>query len=157
DGHCTCGWQDCGSPGKHPRTPNGVYDATTDPAVIIRWWGRWPNANVGVATGAASGVIVLDVDPRHGGDDSLVDLEQQRGLVTEAHCSSAMEHVTTPCSGSAAPYGASASAKWPWWTAYAGSTGSTAGPRWQKMRSERLRRVPLGTRRAQSRARARSR
>jgi len=83
DGHCTCGWQDCGSPGKHPRTPNGLYDATTDPAVIIRWWGRWPNANVGVATGAASGVIVLDVDPRHGGDDSLVDLEQQHGLVPE--------------------------------------------------------------------------
>jgi len=83
NGHCTCGRQDCGSPGKHPRTLNGVYDATNDPAVIAGWWRIWPDANVGIATGAASGFIVLDVDPRHGGDDSLVDLECQHGLVPE--------------------------------------------------------------------------
>ncbi len=71
DGACTCGKPDCASPGKHPRTKNGLKDGTTDPAVIERWWGQWPNANIGVCTGAASGIVVLDIDPRHGGDESL--------------------------------------------------------------------------------------
>lgn len=39
------------------------------------WWRRWPQANVGVVTGEVSGVAVVDVDPRHGGDASLRDLE----------------------------------------------------------------------------------
>lgn len=68
----------CGSPGKHPRTPNGVKDATTDPAIIAGWWGRWPKAHVAIAAGA-SGLLVVDVDPRNGGDDSLADLERQHG------------------------------------------------------------------------------
>src|SRR5262249_50450164 len=34
----------CGSPGKHPRTPNGVKDATTDPATVTRWWSERPPA-----------------------------------------------------------------------------------------------------------------
>lgn len=46
---------------------------------IRRWWRRWPQANVGVVTGAVSGLVVLDVDPRHGGDDSLADLEAVHG------------------------------------------------------------------------------
>jgi hypothetical protein len=68
----------CGSPGKHPRTPNGVKDATTDPATITRWWTSWPRAHVAIAAGA-SGLLVVDVDPRNGGDDSLADLEREHG------------------------------------------------------------------------------
>ncbi|MFH1269000.1 MAG: phage/plasmid primase, P4 family [Planctomycetota bacterium] len=76
DGHCTCGKPDCHSPGKHPRTPHGCKDATTDPELITTWWRRWPDSNVAVATGAA--VIVLDVDaPR--GPESLADLEVANG------------------------------------------------------------------------------
>ena len=45
---------------------SGFYDATTDPAVIRRWWERWPDANVGLATGAAAGFVVLDVDGPEG-------------------------------------------------------------------------------------------
>ena len=71
DGQCTCGADDCQSPGKHPRSPHGLKDATADETVIEHWWAKWPNANVAVATGSASGLLVLDVDPRNGGDESL--------------------------------------------------------------------------------------
>ena len=29
------------------------------------WFRRWPDANLGIVTGAISGLVVLDVDPRH--------------------------------------------------------------------------------------------
>jgi hypothetical protein len=48
---------------------------------VRRWWRRWPDANVGVVTGAVSGLVVLDVDPRHGGDESLAVLEGIHGTL----------------------------------------------------------------------------
>jgi hypothetical protein len=39
----------------------------------------WPDANVAIATGMESGIFVLDIDPRHGGDKSLEMLENQYG------------------------------------------------------------------------------
>jgi hypothetical protein len=76
---CSCG-RDCGrAAGKHPRTPSGVRNASADEAVIRAWWERWPDANLGVATGPASGLLVLDVDPAHGGDDSLELLLARHG------------------------------------------------------------------------------
>lgn len=65
--------------GKVPRNSNGLTGATTDPAVIAGWWQRWPSANVGLRTGAASGLVVLDIDPRHGGTTTLAQLERARG------------------------------------------------------------------------------
>lgn len=62
-GRCTCGKSGC-SRGKHPRTENGFKDATTDEPTIKAWWGRWPTANIGIATGA-SGLFVVDVDVNH--------------------------------------------------------------------------------------------
>jgi putative DNA primase/helicase len=79
DGLCSCGSKNCTSPGKHPRVRNGVHDATIDPAKIAGWWRTWPDANIGLATGLCSGIWVLDVDPRHGGDDTLFALEQTYG------------------------------------------------------------------------------
>jgi putative DNA primase/helicase len=67
DGICTCGNSACASPGKHPRTAHGLKDATTDPEQIRAWWEQWPDANIGIATGAESDLVVIDVDPRHGG------------------------------------------------------------------------------------------
>jgi putative DNA primase/helicase len=63
DGHCSCdAGSDCAHPGKHPRTPNGVKDATIDRKTIKAWWNRWPDANIGIATGRMSDIFVLDVD-----------------------------------------------------------------------------------------------
>jgi hypothetical protein len=57
---CSCGDPDCGPFGKHPRTRNGLHDATTDPTQLARWWQRWPQANIGLVTGELADV--LDVD-----------------------------------------------------------------------------------------------
>lgn len=70
-GQCSCWRADCSSPAKHPRVPGGLKSATMDVATIRRWWQRWPAANVAIRTGAISGLVVVDVDPDHGGEDSL--------------------------------------------------------------------------------------
>jgi len=64
---------------KEPITPAGFHDATTSEAQIRAWWSRWPTANIGIACDARSGLLVIDVDPRNGGDDELADLERQHG------------------------------------------------------------------------------
>jgi len=76
-GACSCGRR-CSSPGKHPRTRNGVHDATTDEERIRTWWSMWPDANIGIACGP-SGIVAIDVDPRHGGDESWAELRRQIG------------------------------------------------------------------------------
>lgn len=58
--------------------PNGLKNASADLAQVFRWWERAPAANVGLVCGP-SGLVVLDVDPRNGGDDSLHELERQLG------------------------------------------------------------------------------
>lgn len=52
----------CVPGGKRPLTHHGFHDATTDPDVIEAWWRRQPQANIGVPTGTASGLVVVDVD-----------------------------------------------------------------------------------------------
>ena len=79
DGACSCSEPKCTSGAKHPLTVSGVKDATTDETFIRTWWKKFPEANIGIATGAVSGLVVLDVDPRHEGDKSLRDLEQEHG------------------------------------------------------------------------------
>jgi hypothetical protein len=68
--------------GKVPAIPKGrgYLDATTDPATISRWWGEHPDANVGVSC-VGSGLVVLDVDPRHGGDRTLAEFEERHGIL----------------------------------------------------------------------------
>jgi len=61
---------------KIPRVAHGFHAATTDLACIRAWWQEQPEANIGVPTGEASGLIVLDIDPRHGGDASLRHLQR---------------------------------------------------------------------------------
>jgi hypothetical protein len=48
---------------KKPRTKRGFKDATTDEGQVRRWWTRFPDALIGVPTGSASGLLVIDVDP----------------------------------------------------------------------------------------------
>jgi len=61
----------CRPRGKEPLVEGGFHAATTDEARIREWWRRWPAANVGVPTGAVTGWLVVDVDPRDGGDETL--------------------------------------------------------------------------------------
>lgn len=82
-GMCSCRKRDCENAGKHPRwdkelLPNGVKGASTDMEKIIQWWTKWPDANIGVATGAASGFIVLDIDPPLG-EESIEEIERAHG------------------------------------------------------------------------------
>ena len=75
-GKYSCGKPECSSPGKHPRTRRGHLDATTDERRISFWAHKWPGCNWGMATGEASGLVVIDVDGVEG-RASLADLERQ--------------------------------------------------------------------------------
>ena len=80
---CTCGNPACKDAGKHPMAklaPSGVNSATTYEHIVRHWFTTAPFANVGLATGRT---VVLDVDPRHGGDGSLEALEAQHGPLPE--------------------------------------------------------------------------
>jgi hypothetical protein len=76
DGSCDCGRTECledpTKRAKHPRTANGWKDASSDEDTIRAWWRTWPTANVGIAT--VNGLVVVDVDPRHGGDETWAAL-----------------------------------------------------------------------------------
>lgn len=80
---CTCGNTNCPSPGKHPRLPNGFKGATTDKTTLHDWFKKWPKANIGIRTGKVSGLFVIDVDPRHGGDDSLIHMKVELGNIPD--------------------------------------------------------------------------
>jgi hypothetical protein len=57
--------------------PRGLKHATTDPDVIRAWWTRRPRANIGMATGRLSGVVVVDVDLDKGSFETLAALIYQ--------------------------------------------------------------------------------
>jgi hypothetical protein len=57
----------CVPGGKQPLTPNGFHDATSSARVVHAWWERTPDANIGLPTGARTGVLVVDVDIHPGG------------------------------------------------------------------------------------------
>ena len=65
--------------GKKPLTAHGVHDATNDFAAFRQLVGSATDFNIGVATGSASGVVVIDIDRRHGGDRELAKLKQRLG------------------------------------------------------------------------------
>src|SRR3954462_12897004 len=50
EGRCSCRKPACDRKGKHPRTPKGFKEATTDPRQIEEWWADWPDANIGGRT-----------------------------------------------------------------------------------------------------------
>ena len=60
----------CG-PSKAPLIRGGFHAASAEPEQIALWWTTWPDAWIGLPTGALNGITVLDVDPRNGGGDAL--------------------------------------------------------------------------------------
>lgn len=80
---CSCNKKDCSNAGKHPMTQHGLHDASRDESQILKWWRSTPRANVGIVTGAVSGIVVLDIDPRHDAIRSLAELESKYGQMPE--------------------------------------------------------------------------
>lgn len=75
----------CVVEGKRPLTRRGFLDACSDPEQVAAWWSRTPEANIGIPTGAASGVVVVDVDV-HGPQDGRAAYQRatDAGLVDGA-------------------------------------------------------------------------
>ncbi|EXG84088.1 bifunctional DNA primase/polymerase family protein [Clostridium sp. ASBs410] len=73
---------------KQPLTAHGFKDASKDQQHIDQWWSRWPDANIGIATGSVSGglvVIDLDIDDTKGIDGrvTLREWEAQHGKLPD--------------------------------------------------------------------------
>lgn len=79
NGACTCEDRGkCEHAGKHPRIKRQkAIDATE--ADWQKWLRAWPDMNIGILTGADTGIFVVDVDPRHGGDKSLNQILDEHG------------------------------------------------------------------------------
>ncbi|HQI66725.1 MAG TPA: bifunctional DNA primase/polymerase [Rhodoglobus sp.] len=75
----------CVVEGKRPLTRRGFLDASSDPEQVAAWWSRTPDANIGIPTGAASSVVVVDVDV-HGPHDGRAAFQRatEAGLVDGA-------------------------------------------------------------------------
>ncbi len=52
-------------------------------AEVEAWFAEWPEANIGLVTGAVSGLVVLDIDPAHDGEESLRRLQRRYGPLPE--------------------------------------------------------------------------
>ena len=81
NGKCTCKKPDCDRQGKHPLNRNGSHGASNDSEIIKSWWKQWPYANIAAATGKESGLLILDIDPKNKGFESLKKLEQHNGAL----------------------------------------------------------------------------
>lgn len=78
---CTCENAHCASAAKHPRVKEWQKSDAPDAAKINEWWSRWPDANIGIATGNASRLFVVDIDPRHNGKESFQKLIEKFGVL----------------------------------------------------------------------------
>jgi hypothetical protein len=82
----------CQKRSKVPAVKHGLKDAKTDVTAIAACWRSRPDLNVGMPTGAVSGVVVLDVDG-DAGWDALHDLEDKHGVLPDTRS------LTTPSGG----------------------------------------------------------
>ena len=67
-GKCTCGRQECSTPGKHPRVSWRDFSETAPSIAQVRTWfdDDFYGSNLGMVTGAASGLLVVDCDGLEG-------------------------------------------------------------------------------------------
>ncbi len=79
------GWRVFPLTGKVPAEKGGCgcLDATADLGAVAAWFRGYAGASVGIATGATSGLVALDVDADKGGFESLHDLETKHGLLPD--------------------------------------------------------------------------
>src|SRR5271157_67749 len=62
---------------KEPRLKKWTKKATTDASLVRDWFERWSGSNLGIVSG--KGLVVLDVDPKNGGTESLAHLIATHG------------------------------------------------------------------------------
>lgn len=72
---------ECQAFAKHPRLQNGLLSASTNPDQIKEWWCKWPEAGIGVITGKPSGFVVVDLDTKSQGFETLVEVEKEHGAL----------------------------------------------------------------------------
>jgi len=75
------GWPVFPVNGKAPLTAHGFKDATVDAKQVRAWWQKHPSAGIAIATGAPSGVLVVDVDAQKGGAATWKRLVAEHGKV----------------------------------------------------------------------------
>lgn len=87
--------------GKEPQVRGWNNVASKHEGTIRRLWGKWPNANIGIMTGQASGFFVVDVDDRNGGFDTLDQLIEKHGSlpITAKQITGNGEHHLFKCNG----------------------------------------------------------
>ncbi|MBX3053436.1 MAG: bifunctional DNA primase/polymerase [Caldilineaceae bacterium] len=94
--YARCGWHifPLRPADKTPLTSHGLHDATTDADTIRGWWGRWPDANIGLNCGA-SGLLAVDFDIHKEGYAGGALLKQLRAehLTTTAQTGSGGFHL----------------------------------------------------------------
>lgn len=70
--------------GKRPLIRWQVYQyRRAEAPEVAEWFSRWPDANIAVVTGVVSGLVVLDLDPRHGAVASLGQIQQEHGTLPD--------------------------------------------------------------------------
>jgi len=82
--------------GKTPILPGGFKNATTDPTRIKEWWVKWPEANIGLATGM-SGLFVIDIDSADAAKELYKIMPELATLVTLRAKTSKGEHIYFKC------------------------------------------------------------
>jgi hypothetical protein len=73
----------CGAD-KRPATPRSFKNATCDRDTVRELWRRYPGPLIGIPTGEISGLDILDIDPRHGGDSWFTE-HKHRLPITRIH------------------------------------------------------------------------
>jgi hypothetical protein len=61
------------------RLGHGLWDATLEENLAVGWFETNTSANIGIACGKKSGIVVLDIDPAHGGNESIEEIYNQHG------------------------------------------------------------------------------
>ncbi|WP_370325931.1 bifunctional DNA primase/polymerase [Euzebya sp.] len=101
----------CAPGAKRPLTPRGFRGATTDPAQLRAWWARWPDGNIGLATGGG-GVDVVDIDRRPTGSGfAAMTGAEEAGMTAGWVC-----RVATPSGGEHRYYPAEPDRPQPSWS-----------------------------------------
>ena len=81
----------CAPGGKRPIPKRGFHEATAAPSQVEAWWRHRRHANLAIPTGAASGVVVVDVDVHDVDGYAAFERAAHSGLLPES-----LAVVTTP-------------------------------------------------------------